>query len=170
MAVTASTMAAVGPGRKMAVLFRTARNTERSVAAMTTKPLPILLIPGAWMGAWIWDDTVERLAEAGCAARSPTLTGLDPQASRSDISQVRLANHVADVERALCAIDEPVMVVGHSYSGLLAGIVADRLPDFAVHTTVVCGFFPRDGRSLLDDWGPMPTPVQRSDATSSRQE
>lgn len=121
---------------------------------MTNKALPILLIPGAWMGSWIWDDTIRRLDDAGCIAHSLTLTGLSAGTDRADIARVRLADHVEDVERAVRRIGEPLMVVGHSYSGLLAGIVADRMPEHVVHTAIVAGFYPHDGRSLLDDWGP----------------
>lgn len=32
-------------------------------------------------------------------------------------------------------------------------MVADQAPDQVTHTVVVAGFYPRDGRSLLDDWG-----------------
>lgn len=36
----------------------------------------------------------------------------------------------------------------------LLGRGCHGLHDLAVHTTIICGFYPRDGRSLLDDWGP----------------
>ena len=28
---------------------------------MTSPPVNAILLPGAWMGAWIWEPTVERL-------------------------------------------------------------------------------------------------------------
>lgn len=112
----------------------------------------MLLIPGAWMGAWIWNDTVDRLRRRGCVAHTLTLSGLG-DGERDDLASVRLADHVDDVMAAVETIGEPLVVVGHSYSGLLAGIAADRAPDRIVRTVVVAGFFPCDGRSLLDDWG-----------------
>ena len=124
------------------------------MVAVTSPPLPILLIPGAWMGSWIWDDTIARLREAGCVASSLTLSGLEVGADPVDVAGARLVDHVADVERAVRSVGRPLMIVGHSYSGLLAGIVADRRPDLVLRTTIVCGFYPLDGRSLLDDWGP----------------
>ena len=122
------------------------RTDENSFPAM-------LLIPGAWMGGWIWDPTIERLRRTGVIAHTLTLTGLDPDVPATALAQVRLADHVDDAVRAVESIDHPVVVVGHSYSGLLAGIVADRLPDQVVRIVIVAGFFPRNGRSLLDDWG-----------------
>ena len=119
---------------------------------MTSKPTPILLIPGAWMGAWIWDDTVERLHEAGCPARTLTLSGLASGASAGDLGGIRLADHVAEALDAVRALGEPLTIAGHSYSGLIAGMVADQAPERVVHTVIIAGFYPRDGRSLLDDW------------------
>ena len=43
-----------------------------------------------------------------------------------------------------------VAVVGHSYSGLVAGQVADRAPDRVAHTFFVDAFLPHDGKSMLD--------------------
>ncbi len=105
------------------------------------------------MGGWIWEPTIDRLRGTGVDAHTLTLSGLDADAPATSLAQVRLDDHVDDAVRAVESIDRPVVVVGHSYSGLIAGIVADRLPDQVVRTVIVAGFFPRDGRSLLDDWG-----------------
>lgn len=113
----------------------------------------MLLIPGAWMGGWIWEPTIQRLRTSGVAAHTLTLNGLEPGADQEQLAHVRLDDHVDDAVRVVESIDQSVVVVGHSYSGVVAGIVADRLPDRVVRTVVVAGFFPRDGRSLLDDWG-----------------
>lgn len=120
---------------------------------MTPQPMTMLLIPGAWMGAWIWLDTIERLRQAGHSARSLTLTGLDADTPRRELASVRLSDHVGDVLTAVQDIDGPLTIVGHSYSGLIAGMVADQAADLVAHTVIVAGFFPRHGRSLLDDWG-----------------
>ena len=42
------------------------------------------------------------------------------------------------------------VVVGHSYSGIVAGQVADRAPDRVAHTVYIDAFVPHDGRSMLD--------------------
>ncbi len=105
------------------------------------------------MGGWIWNDTIERLGRRGAVAHTLTLSGLEAGTSGTELGDVRLADHVGDVVRAARAIDQPLVVVGHSYSGIIAGMVADQLPDRVMQTVIVAGFFPRDGRSLLDDWG-----------------
>lgn len=43
--------------------------------------------------------------------------------------------------------------MGHSYSGLVAGQVADRAPGRVTHTVYVDAFLPHGGKSLLDAFG-----------------
>lgn len=110
-----------------------------------------VLVPGAWMGGWAWQSVAELLGERGHRAFTPTLAGLDGAA---DHSQVRLADHVDQVVALLDAEDlRDVILVGHSYSGLVVGQVADRRPERVAHSVFVQAFLPQHGRSLIDDWG-----------------
>src|SRR5258708_9774278 len=107
-----------------------------------------LLMPGAWMGAWVGEPVTRGLRTLGHHVYPVTLSGLSKDA---DISEVGLATHVADVLSILEAGDlRDVVVVGHLYAGLVAGQVADRAPDRVVHTVFVEAFLPHDGKSLLD--------------------
>jgi pimeloyl-ACP methyl ester carboxylesterase len=107
-----------------------------------------VLIPGPWMGAWVWEPVTRGLRMRGHHVRPITLSGLaGPDA---DVSAVGLATHVEDVLSVLEEEDlRDVIVVGHSYSGIVAGLVADRAPERVVHTVFVEGFLPHDGRSML---------------------
>ncbi|MFL5654202.1 MAG: alpha/beta fold hydrolase [Ktedonobacteraceae bacterium] len=107
-----------------------------------------LLIPGAWMGAWAWEPVTRGLRALGHHVHPVTLSGLSEDA---DVSDVGLATHVDDVLSILEAGDlRDVVVVGHLYSGIVAGQVADRAPDRVAHTVFVEAFLPRDGKSMLD--------------------
>lgn len=112
-----------------------------------------LLVPGAWCRADIWDPVAERLRAAGRAVSAVTLTGLE-EGTTVNPSEVGLRDHVDDVLRHL---DDDgandVVLVGHSYSGLVVGQVADRRSDRVVHTVFVQSFLPVNGRSLLDAFG-----------------
>lgn len=105
------------------------------------------------MGRWIWHDQIERLRQAGHEAQTLTLSGLAADATTDELATIGLDDHVADTLRVLRRLHGPAVVVGHSYSGLVAGMVADQAPDQVVHTVIVAGFIPRHDRSLLDDWG-----------------
>ncbi|HSL38262.1 MAG TPA: alpha/beta hydrolase [Arthrobacter sp.] len=85
--------------------------------------LPIVLVPGYWLGGWAWDDVVERLRADGCPAVPVTLPGLEsPAAPRAGI---RLGDHVDAVRAALDAAHGPVVLVAHSGAGAIASAVLD---------------------------------------------
>lgn len=115
----------------------------------------VLLVPGAWMGAWIWDDMLASVRRRGHAAMALTLPGLEAARPNEVASRVTLEDHV----RAVLHVIESeqltsIVLVAHSYSGVVVGQVADRLPEVVRRSVHIGSFLPRDGRSLLDDWGP----------------
>ena len=106
-----------------------------------------ILIPGAWMGAWVWESVAEALRELGHQVYPVTLSGL----AEGDDKDVGLATHVDDVLDLLESNDlRDAIVVGHSYSGIVAGQVAERAPERVAHTVYVDAFLPHNGKSLLD--------------------
>lgn len=127
----------------------------RSSAGAGSAPgATLVLVPGAWMGGWIWHDTVAALRSAGCSATTLTMDGLQPGLSREARAAVDLAQHVDQLVRFIENKDlHDVVLVAHSYSGLVVGQVADRLPNRVRRSIHLGAFLPRDGRSLVDDWG-----------------
>lgn len=113
-----------------------------------------VLVPGAWMGGWVWVDTVSRLQASGHRACVLTLTGLTGRTPPQEAAAVRLDRHVQDVLDLVAAEDlTDVVLVGHSYSGIVVGQVADRIPHLVRRSVHLGSYLPRDGRSLIDDWG-----------------
>lgn len=112
----------------------------------------LLLVPGAWMGAWIWERTVDELRARGVPASTLTLAGLAGEVGE-DAGRVRLADHVRQVRDAVEGGSGRVVLVSHSYSAVVTGQVADQVPDRVARLVHIGGFLPVDGRSLLDDWG-----------------
>lgn len=107
-----------------------------------------ILIPGAWMGAWAWEPVTKQLRSKGHQVYPVTLSGLGED---SDSSNIGLTTHVSNVLAVLEDNDlRDVILVGHSYSGIVAGQVADRAPERVKHTVYVDAFVPQDGRSMLD--------------------
>jgi pimeloyl-ACP methyl ester carboxylesterase len=115
-----------------------------------------VLIPGPWMGGWIWEPVARRLEELGHQAYPVTLTGLDRP--DTDVSGITLETHVHDVLSLLVGKDlSDVVLVGHSTTGVIAGIVADRVPQRVVRTVLIESFLPTDGQSAL---GHFPEPLR----------
>jgi pimeloyl-ACP methyl ester carboxylesterase len=109
-----------------------------------------VLVPGAWLGAWAWFDVACGLREAGHTALPISLTGL---AERADAAgpHVNLDTHIADVTALLDAEDlHDVVLVGHSYAGIVVTGAADRRPD-------------RIARVIYVDSGPAPNGVSSSE-------
>jgi pimeloyl-ACP methyl ester carboxylesterase len=100
------------------------------------------------MGAWVWEPLARELPALGHHPTALTLTGLD-DADR-DPSEVGLSTHV-DVVGLLAGMRlRNVILVGHSYSGIVAGQVAAYAPDRVDHIVFIEAFLPEQGRSLLD--------------------
>lgn len=113
-----------------------------------------ILVPGAWMGGWIWEPTVQALRDRGIHAHTLTLSGLEPGESAASRAAVRLADHVAQVVMAVEDLgSRPVVLVSHSYSGMVTATAADRLSERVLGQIHVGAFLARSGRSMLDDWG-----------------
>jgi pimeloyl-ACP methyl ester carboxylesterase len=112
-----------------------------------------VLVGGTWLGPWVWHTVGGRLAAAGHRISTPTLTGLAER--RHEVTpSTGLEDHVADVVAALEWADEPVVLVGHSYAGIVVTAAADRQPDRVAQLVLIDAAVPRAGRSLFDDVPP----------------
>ena len=86
-----------------------------------------VLVHGAWGGAWIWRRVIGPLRAAGHEVHAVTLTGDGERAHlrRRDIS---LQTHLDDVLGLIDAEElSDVVLVGHSYGGMVITGVADAL-------------------------------------------
>lgn len=86
---------------------------------MQANRCPIVLVHGAWGGAWVWRRVLGPLRAAGHEVHAVTLTGDGERAHlrRPDIS---LQTHIDDV-LGLVEAEElgNVLLVGHSYGGMV---------------------------------------------------
>ncbi|MFT4306351.1 MAG: alpha/beta hydrolase [Microbacterium sp.] len=103
----------------------------------------ILLVHGAWHGAWCWDDT-----RALLLAHGEDVVALDlPTVHAADKAERGMADDAAAVAAAVAAIDGPVTVVAHSYGGVP---VTQGATDPKVrHIVYVAAFALDEGESLL---------------------
>ena len=108
---------------------------------------PILLIHGAWHGAWCWDRLIPALAARGRQAVAIDLPGAgeDP----TPLGEVTLDLYGQRVVEALASLNEPAILVGHSMGGLSITEAAERAPERVAKLVYLCAYLPRDGESLL---------------------
>jgi L-ribulose-5-phosphate 4-epimerase len=90
------------------------------------------------------------LQAAGHNVFTPSLTGLGERLHLAS-PEVNLSTHVQDVCNALFFEDlSDVILVGHSYGGMVVAGVADRMPERIKHLVFLDAFVPGDGQSLRD--------------------
>ena len=106
-----------------------------------------LLVHGAWHGAWCWRRVLPLLAQAGHRAHAVTLTGVGERAHLLS-PNIDLETHITDVMAAMDAeeMDEVILVV-HSYAGMLGTAVADRRPERLRHLVYLDAVLPQPGES-----------------------
>ena len=120
-----------------------------------------ILVHGGWFGAWCWDKVVPLLQAAGHSVYTPTLTGLGEQAALLT-PDIGLDTHIQDVVNLIETKDlQQVILVGHSYSGMVITGVADRVPDRIAQLVYLDAVVPRDGQSLADTAPMMGTYLRR---------
>ncbi|GEK03828.1 alpha/beta hydrolase [Streptomyces sp. ATE26] len=88
-----------------------------------------VLVPGAWLGAWAWEDTTRVLRERGHTALPLTLTGLAEHADHGG-PRTDLDTHIADITGFIERNDlRDVTLVAHSYAAAPVTGAAGRLGD-----------------------------------------
>ena len=114
-----------------------------------------VLVHGGGHGGWCYAK-VKRLLEAdGHEVFAPSLTGLAERAS-SLSTDVDLDRHIDDVVQLLRYWDlHDVVLVGHSYGGMVITGAADRADGRVTKLVYLDAANPRDGQSLVDVAGPV---------------
>lgn len=114
----------------------------------------LMLVHGLTTGGWIWRPAVPLLRRAGHEVFTPTLTGLGEREHLLDRS-VGLATHVEDVANALTFDDlERVVLVGHSYGGMVISGVAELVPERLRQLVFLDALAPADGQAVADLFEP----------------
>ena len=105
---------------------------------------------GAWSSSWAWKKMRPLMRSAGHQFFVPAYTGLGERAHAASPA-VSLDTHIADVVGVIEMEDlRDVVLVGHSYGGMVATGVAAAARDRIRHLVYLDAFVPDPGQSLLD--------------------
>src|SRR6185312_7996689 len=105
---------------------------------------------GAWSAGWGWKKMHPLMAVRGHKLVVPTLTGLGERSHLAH-ADVNLDTHIADVCGTLTFEDlSNVILIGHSYGGMVATGVADRARDRVATLVYIDAFAPKNGDSAFD--------------------
>ncbi|MDT9695778.1 alpha/beta hydrolase [Streptomyces sp. P17] len=108
-----------------------------------------VLVAGAWLGAWAWDEVAAELRAAGHEVHPLSLSGLAEKQGEPAGQQTHVQDIVDEVER----LDlREVVLVGHSYAGVPVGQAAERIGERLGRVVLVDAHVPVDGESFLSGW------------------
>ena len=102
-----------------------------------------VLVHGAWHGAWCWRRVARLLARNGHEVFTPTLTGL---AERSHLLNpaINVDTHILDVVNEMKWRElNNVVLVGHSYAGMVISGVAEKMADAIASFVMLDAFMPK---------------------------
>ncbi len=137
--------------------------------------ITFLVAHGAWSAGFAWKKMRPLMAARGHLLFTPTYTGLGERAHLAHCD-LNLESHIQDMLAVLEFEDlKGVILIGHSYGGMVATGVADRARDRIKHLVYLDAFAPEGGKSLhdyvspercenarknaVDGWKMLPSPI-----------
>ncbi len=120
-----------------------------------------VLVPGAWLGGWVWNKIIPPLESKGNRAYPVTLTG---EGDRVHLAtpEVNIETAILDVLNVIKYNDlENFVLVGHSFAGKVIAAVADRIPEKVAMLLYLDAFRPSkkvriaQGSFLPTEYGPL---------------
>lgn len=109
-----------------------------------------VLIHGSCHGGWCWKKLTPLLGKIGHKVYTPTLTGLGERSHLVN-RDIGLDTHILDIIQMLEYEDlNDVILVGHSYGGLVIGGVTEKVPQRVRRLIYLDACIPQDNRSAFD--------------------
>ena len=116
------------------------------------KPVYVL-VHGAWGGGWAFKKTDSIMSQHGKEVHRASLTGQGERAHLSS-ADIDLNTHIKDVVNMILYDKlENVILVGHSYGGMVMTGVADSIPERIKKLVFLDAILPNDGESLATSRG-----------------
>lgn len=109
-----------------------------------------VLTTGAWHGAWCYKELVQKLRNLGHEVYAHTYSGLGDRRHLINGS-INLSTHIEEVANLIEFEDlSNVILVGHSYGGLVITGVADKINSRISTLVYIDAFLPENGQSQFD--------------------
>ena len=105
---------------------------------------------GAWSAGWAWKKMRPLMRAAGHEFYTPTYTGIGERSHLAS-PEIDLDTHITDIVNILDFEElQDVVLIGHSYGGMVATGIADRARERVAKLIYLDAFVPEDGQSLFD--------------------
>ena len=131
------------------VLFGNSAETNAQNSLKKTEKSTIVIVHGAWGGSWAFKEVAGILSKQGYTVYRPSLTGLGERVHLGG-PDVNLTTHINDVVNTFLFEElDNVILIGHSYGGMVITGVQDRIPDRIKHLIYLDAFLPENGESVV---------------------
>ena len=111
-----------------------------------------VIVHGATGGGWDWRTVSEHLSAQGHRVYRSTLTGLGERFHLAS-PEVNLETHISDIVNLILFEDlQQVVLVGHSYGGMVLTGVMNQIPERIQHATFLDAAVPDHGMSAIQTW------------------
>lgn len=125
----------------------------RAQTAQPVRGQTYVIVHGAWGGSWAFKQVDSLLTARGHLVYRPSLTG---QGERVHLAspEIDLETHIQDVVNMILFEQlRDIVLVGHSYGGMVITGVADRVPDRIRRLVYLDAMLPQDGESVASIQG-----------------
>jgi pimeloyl-ACP methyl ester carboxylesterase len=138
---------------RTAIFILTSMMFSMMVFGQQHQPRTFLFVPGAWDGGWDYAKVDSILGKKGDIVYRPTLTGLGERVHLSN-ANINLTTYVTDIVNVIRFENlHNVILVGHSYGGMVISGVAEQVPDRISNLIYLDAMVPNDGESAKDVCG-----------------
>ena len=121
-----------------------------------------VLVHGGHHGGWCYKKVARLLQAKGHIVYAPSMTGMGER-EHLRFPGMNLDTHITDIVRILEVDDlSDVILVGHSYGGMIISGVADRVSARVAHRVYLDAAYPKNGESLLVHAGASIAPLEQT--------
>jgi pimeloyl-ACP methyl ester carboxylesterase len=142
--------------RRVAIIGSAALVGAMGSSRLSAQPASktFVLVHGAWHGGWCWRHVSDLLDRKGHKVFAPTMTGLGERSHQLG-KDVNLTTHITDISNVIEWENlSGIVLVAHSYGGIIASGVAERLHDRISSIVFLDAFLPENGETLLEKSSP----------------
>ncbi|MFT3682253.1 MAG: alpha/beta fold hydrolase [Ferruginibacter sp.] len=141
--------------KKMVSTLLTAAIAISSLAAckkddetLVAKPQTYVLVHGAWQAPYVWDAVKTDLIKKGNKVITVQLPGHGNDNTAT--YTLSLDGYRDKVIEAITAVNEKVILVGHSMGGMVVSAVAEKIPSKISKLVYIGAFLPANGQALVE--------------------
>ncbi|QNA42931.1 alpha/beta fold hydrolase [Lacibacter sediminis] len=133
----------------VSILLVISVNATQLISAQSSAKPVYVIVHGAWGGTWAFKKTDSLMTATGAIVYRPSLTGQGERVHLASL-EVGLNTHINDVVNMILYEDlHNVILVGHSYGGMVITGVADRVQERISKLIYLDAFVPDHGESVL---------------------